>query len=135
MADYSLIFDGGSLGNPGQGYGSYQLSRTADGKQKIKRLEFGNGVTNNEAEYRSLIAGLEDLQRMIKAAGRPVKDYSVAVAGDSKLVIEQVAGRWKVKEPRLQPLRERAAALLKGFAAASTISWHPRQKSVRVLGH
>jgi hypothetical protein len=45
MHDYTLIFDGGSRGNPGPGYGSYQLTRVADGKQKTKRLEFGDHVT------------------------------------------------------------------------------------------
>lgn len=135
MADYSLVFDGGSLGNPGQGYGSYRLSRVADGKRKTVRLDFGGGVTNNQAEYRALIAGLEALLVMVKSAGGTAADYTVAVAGDSDLVVQQVTGRWKVKNAGLQPLNEKAVALLKSFGAGSTISWHPRRNSVRVLGH
>jgi ribonuclease HI len=58
--DYIVIFDGGSRGNPGPGYGSYRL-RTRDGREDVRRLEFGEAMTNNEAEYRTLIAALDDL--------------------------------------------------------------------------
>ena len=135
MADYRLIFDGGSLGNPGKGYGSYRISRVADGKRKTKRLEFGDRMTNNQAEYRALIAGLEDLQGMVKAAGKSTADYTVAILGDSRLVVEQVKGRWKVRNAGLHPLNERAVELIKSFGAATTVSWQPRERSVRVLGH
>ena len=50
-ADYVLIFDGGSHGNPGPGYGSYALVRASDEKQDLVRLDFGREMTNNEAEY------------------------------------------------------------------------------------
>ena len=135
MTDYTLVFDGGSLGNPGRGYGSYRVTRNADGKQKIRRLEFGDAVTSNMAEYRALIAGLEDVAAMVKDAGKGQGDYSVQVMGDSKLVVEQVAGRWKVRAENLRPLRERAAAMLGSFSRASSIKWQPRSASVRALGH
>ncbi|MCA1724786.1 MAG: hypothetical protein LC748_11165 [Thermomicrobia bacterium] len=48
-AEYTIIFDGGARGNPGEGYGSYEL-RTGTHRE-IVRLTFGNNVTNNEAEY------------------------------------------------------------------------------------
>jgi ribonuclease HI len=66
-------------------------------------------TTNNVAEYRALIAGLE--------AAAAASARSVQVRGDSKLVIEQVAGRWKVKQEHLRPLRARARELLAGFDA------------------
>ncbi len=56
MCDLMLVFDGGSLGNPGKGYGSFHLA-DRDGYETIERLEFGNNVTNNQAEYRTMIAG------------------------------------------------------------------------------
>ncbi len=135
MNDYTLVFDGGSLGNPGRGYGSYRLMRNGDGKKRLRRLEFGEQVTNNVAEYRALIAGLEDLAAMVKDAGKGPADYSVQVLGDSRLVVEQVNGRWKVHADGLRPLRDRAAALLAEFAKGSEIKWQPRSRSVRVLGH
>ena len=46
MTDYTIIFDGGSRGNPGQGYGSYALWRNEDGKLRRRRLRFGDQVVN-----------------------------------------------------------------------------------------
>jgi ribonuclease HI len=135
MHDYSLIFDGGSRGNPGPGYGSYQLTRVADGKQKMRRLEFGAHVTNNVAEYRALIAGLEDVATTIKAAGRSASEFTVDIRGDSKLVVEQVNGRWKVREAGLQPWHAKAQSLFRSFGEGSSLAWHDRSKSVRALGH
>jgi ribonuclease HI len=64
-------------------------------------------TTNNVAEYQALIAGLEKAKEL--GARR------VSVRADSKLVIEQVAGRWRVKQAHLQPLHRQALALLESF--------------------
>ena len=64
-------------------------------------------TTNNVAEYKALIAGLQAAQRFSPSV--------VHVRADSKLVIEQLAGRWKVKQPHLKPLHAQARALLDGF--------------------
>ncbi len=133
--DYTLIFDGGSIGNPGPGYGSFRLVRNADGRKRTRRLDFGPQVTNNQAEYRALIAGLAHLVAMIERAGKSPGDYRVAVQGDSRLVVNQVTGQWKVREPGLKPLHEQALALFRRFHPDSTIAWHERAASVRVLGH
>ncbi|MDP9374855.1 MAG: ribonuclease HI family protein [Chloroflexota bacterium] len=131
--DYTIVFDGGSKGNPGHGYGSYEISART-GQSKQQRLEFGDRITNNEAEYLTLIAALEGLAAMIARHGREPADFSVRVRGDSQLVIQQLAGRWKVKHPNIQPLHERASALLRRFGRAD-LAWHARANSVRVLGH
>lgn len=135
MSDYTLIFDGGSIGNPGTGYGSYRLRRNADGKEKIKRLDFGTNVTNNIAEYQALIAGLEDLLSMIRRAGKNPADFSVEILGDSRLVISQMRGEWKVHNINLKPLHARALALFREFGPGSTIRWHARWNNVASLGH
>lgn len=129
-ADFTLVFDGGSLGNPGRGYGSYQIVGP-DGVLAHERLEYGARVTNNQAEYRTLIEALKDLRDRI---GRAATRTTVAVRGDSQLVIQQVNGRWKVKHPELRPLHAEAIELLKGFRR-SDVAWHRRDASVRVLGH
>lgn len=129
-ANFTVVFDGGSLGNPGRGYGSYQIV-TADGVVSGERLEYGDRVTNNQAEYLTLIAALEDLRDRL---GKTASTVHVAIRGDSRLVIEQVNGRWKVKHPDLQPLRAQVVELLHGFERAD-IQWHRRDESVRVLGH
>ncbi len=132
--DYTLIFDGGSLGNPGPGYGSYSLVRNVDGKRRVKRLQFGEDMTSNEAEYRTLIAGLEDLVSTIRKAGRAPQQFSLEVRGDSRLILYQVARRWKTKKPHLMPLRDKVEELLEGFGSI-TLIWQRRDKSERVLGH
>ncbi len=131
-ADYTIIFDGGARGNPGEGYGSYQLRTGA--LWQIERLEFGNRVTNNEAEYRTLIAALRDVIARLTAASLEPKMYTLTVRGDSQLVIFQVTGRWKVRNPRIRPLHAEATALLARFKETD-VQWQPRAMSVYILGH
>lgn len=112
--------DGGSRGNPGPaGYGAVVFSADrntvlAESKQAIGR------ATNNVAEYRGLIAGLEEAAR--------VGASEVEVRMDSKLVVEQMAGRWRVKHPDLQPLSQQAKALAARFDRIS-YRWVPRDEN------
>jgi len=133
--DYLIIFDGGSRNNgspDAEAYGSYRLSVT--GKQDTKRLRFSTGTTSNEAEYKSLIAALEDLIGRIQRANRPVGDFTLEIRGDSALVLNQVQGTWQTKKEHLRPLRDRAQAIIALFKEVEYV-WHPREKSVEVLGH
>jgi len=132
--DYVLVFDGGSRGNPGWGYGSYALIRVKDGAQRLKRLELGDGYTNNEAEYDTLAAALKYLTQRIEVAGRRPQEFSIEVRGDSALVINQLLGTWKAKEPRMKERRGRCLRLLGQFGAVE-LKTQPRDESVRVLGH
>src|SRR5213083_298525 len=88
--------DGGSRGNPGPaGYGA--VVRDADtGEVLAERAGTLGTTTNNVAEYQGLLAGLR--------AAAEMGPSSVEARLDSKLVVEQVSGRWKVKQPHLQPL-------------------------------
>ncbi len=132
--DYILIFDGGSKGNPGRGYGSYAITRVKDGARRLERLEFGDDYTNNEAEYDTLIAALRDLIGRIEAARRDPSEFTLEVRGDSTLVINQLQGKWKIKEPRMRERVDRGLALLRRFGAVQ-LKQQPREESVRVLGH
>lgn len=112
--------DGGSRGNPGPaGYGAVLWSEDratvlAEAKQSI-------GVaTNNVAEYRGLVAGLTEAARLGAS--------QVAVFMDSKLVVEQMAGRWKVKHPDLIPLNQQARELASRFDQVR-YTWIPREKN------
>lgn len=133
-ADYVVVFDGGSQGNPGPGYGSYALLRAQDGKQTLVRLDFGRQMTNNEAEYQALIAALQGLTERIEATGRSPEDFTVEVRGDSALVIHQVEGSWKTKDERMRLLRNQARELLAHFKGYR-LTLHGREESVKVLGH
>jgi broad specificity phosphatase PhoE/ribonuclease HI len=112
--------DGGSRGNPGPaGYGSVVWSADhgtvlAESKQAI------GTATNNVAEYRGLIAGLEEAAK--------VGASQVDVLMDSKLVVEQMSGRWKVKHPDLAALHEQAKTLARRFDRIS-YAWIPRSKN------
>jgi ribonuclease HI len=132
--DYILVFDGGSRGNPGPGYGSYAITHATDGAQRLERLEFGDGYTNNEAEYDSLIEALQDLIQRIEQGGRQPEEFILEVRGDSALVINQVQGRWKAKEPRMRVRRNRCQGLLGRFRG-TVLTLQPREESVRLLGH
>jgi ribonuclease HI len=132
--DYILTFDGGSRGNPGLGYGSYAIQRVQDKAQRVERLEFGDGYTNNEAEYDTLIAALQDLIGRIEKAGRQPGEIALQVRGDSALVINQLTGKWQARELRMKERRGRCLRLLRRFGAVD-LRHQPRAESVRVLGH
>ena len=112
--------DGGSRGNPGPaGYGS--VVWTADRSTVLAESKQAIGhATNNVAEYRGLIAGLEEAAKLNAA--------EVAVAMDSKLVVEQMSGRWKVKHPDLAELNAQARALASQFESV-TYTWIPRAEN------
>jgi len=132
--DIVLVFDGGSRGNPGWGYGSYAIERVSDGAQRLERLDLGDGYTNNEAEYDTLIAALQDLIRRLEGADRDPGEFALEVRGDSTLVLNQVEGTWKAKEPRMRQRRDQCRRLLGRFGAVR-LTAQPREESVRVLGH
>ncbi|QNG18463.1 bifunctional RNase H/acid phosphatase [Rhodococcus triatomae] len=112
--------DGGSRGNPGTaGYGAVVFDADRDAVLAERREHLGI-ATNNVAEYRGLIAGLE--------AARELGAGEVDVRMDSKLVIEQMAGRWKVKHPDMIPLQRRAAELARGFDEVRW-TWIPRAEN------
>ncbi|MCB0076035.1 MAG: ribonuclease HI family protein [Anaerolineales bacterium] len=133
-ADYRIIWDGGSKGNPGQGYGSYQLTAVRSGKSRTESLEFPGRMTNNEAEYETLISALDTLASKIRQHGRNPRDYTLDLRGDSKLVISQVKGEWKAKDDRMAKYRDNVRTLLAQFGHY-TLTHHDRSKSVEVLGH
>jgi len=132
-ADVTLIFDGGSLGNPGKGYGSF-VSRGLVQTAEPERREYPGRKTNNEAEYLSLIHGLRWIIESAQRDGRNPATLALAVLSDSKLVVEQVSGRWKVKHDGLKPLHAEAVALVQQFRTWQ-LRWQPRAESVRLLGH
>jgi len=134
--DYFLSSDGGSLSNgsaDSTGYGSYCLQARTGQKQTV-RLDFGRGVTNNEAEYRSLIGGLKDLASRIQRAGKSPSDYSLLVPTDSQLMVGQLTQGWQVKAANLRPLVNEAGSLVQAFGRCDLVKV-PRDEIVRVLGH
>lgn len=128
-----VVFDGGSKGNPGQGYGSYAL-RWPGEQQQVVRLRFGNQATNNEAEYDTLLTAIEAILKRLRDAGADPSTARLDIRGDSLLVINQVLGEWQCKEARLQSRCRQARSLLQQFGEWQ-LTHHDRSQSVAVLGH
>ncbi|MFD8602832.1 ribonuclease [Streptomyces sp. TSRI0445] len=116
--------DGGSRGNPGPaGYGAVVID-PATGEPLAETAEYIGVATNNVAEYRGLIAGLTAAKALFPDAGEALR---VHVRMDSKLVVEQMSGRWKIKHPDMKPLAARAAAILP--PSSVTYEWIPRAQN------
>lgn len=120
--------DGGSRGNPGiAGCGSSVL----EGDQEVAaRWEFIAKATNNVAEYQGLINALELAIEVAKIRGVAAADLEIQVRMDSKLVVEQMSGRWKIKHPDMKPLAARVKEL-EATLAAVTYNWVPRAQNKR----
>ena len=105
-----LSTDGGARGNPGPAAYGYVLE-TEDGKVLDKRGQKIGVATNNVAEYRALIAGLE------AALAHGVSELEVV--SDSELLVKQMRGEYKVKNAALKTLSTQAAALGRGLDSVS----------------
>ncbi|MFF1353041.1 bifunctional RNase H/acid phosphatase [Streptomyces sp. NPDC058297] len=120
MREFIVEADGGSRGNPGPaGYGSVVID-AATGETLAEAAEYIGIATNNVAEYRGLVAGLRAAHALDPTA-------SVHVRMDSKLVVEQMSGRWKIKHPDMRPLAAEAASVLP--ASQVTYEWIPRERN------
>lgn len=112
--------DGGSRGNPGPaGFGA--VVRDAETGEVLDEVAAAIGTaTNNVAEYSGLVAGLRAVAAIDPAA-------TVEVRMDSKLVVEQMSGRWKVKHEEMRRLAREAAQVLP--AGQVTYTWVPRERN------
>ncbi len=111
--------DGASSGNPGKAAAAWVI-REAPSREEAMGVFLGNGLTNNEAEYWAVIYALvEALHR----GYRPVE-----IRSDSRLVVQQLLGAWKVKEDRLKPLHRLARLLMERTRAR--IRWIPREENL-----
>ncbi|MFE2051429.1 bifunctional RNase H/acid phosphatase [Streptomyces sp. NPDC059459] len=115
--EFVVEADGGSRGNPGPaGYGAVVLDAVT-GETLVEAAEYLGVATNNVAEYRGLLAGL-------RAARELDPEATVRVRMDSKLVVEQMSGRWKIKHPDMKPLAAEAARVFP--PGRVTYEWMPR---------
>lgn len=121
MSQLLVEADGGSRGNPGPaGYGAV-VRDPQSGRVLAEVAEAIETATNNVAEYQGLIAGL--------AAAAEIDPHAhVEARLDSKLVVEQMSGRWKIKHPDMRPLAQRARDLAASFASVG-YTWVPRAKN------
>ena len=114
--------DGGSRGNPGLAGSGACVIDADTGEVILEIAKFVGIATNNVAEYLALVAGLEGAYNLNPAA-------RILVRMDSKLVIEQMAGRWKIKHPDMQQLGARVQSIVAGKPVRW--QWIPREENSR----
>ena len=112
-----FYIDGGSRGNPGPAAYGALVRDAVTGVVLAELAEYLGEVSNNVAEYRGAIAGLQHAHEIDPAA-------TVEVRMDSKLVVEQMSGRWQIKHPDMRTLAMQAREVLP--YGNVTYSWIPR---------
>jgi ribonuclease HI len=107
MTKVVVHVDGGARGNPGPAAAACVIA-TPQGETLAERSTLLGETTNNVAEYRALLLGLEQ--------ARELGATEVEVINDSELIAKQVNGEYKVKHAALRPLHSQALTALNGFA-------------------
>lgn len=140
MNTFNIYFDGGTKGGPslnsnsftGDGYGSWEVEFNGFSKKVsrtiFKASEFGHTITNNVAEYLSLIGALKWIQSVQNR-----HSYDVFIQGDSQLVLYTLSGVNRVHKNHLKILRDEAISLLSGFKWKT--KWYGRDNNVERFGH
>ncbi|MBI5644406.1 MAG: ribonuclease HI family protein [Deltaproteobacteria bacterium] len=116
-----LNVDGASRGNPGLA-GAGAVIRDSEGTVLKKLKRFLGVTTNNMAEYKALLMGLE--------SAKDIGATDIEVLADSELMVRQVNGIYKVKSEELRPLYEKAIGLLKGFKSSKVRHIYRQENSI-----
>ncbi len=114
--------DGGSRGNPGESGSGAIVVDQASGEVLAEISLYGGIASNNVAEYKGMIAG-------VRRALEIDNDAELLVRLDSKLVVEQMSGRWKIKHPAMAELAAEAREVLIGTPVR--FQWMPRLENAR----
>lgn len=100
--------DGASRGNPGRAAGGVSVC-DGGGKEIFSCSKYFGEMTNNQAEYRAFLMGLEQAKRL--------GAKHIEVRSDSELLVRQINGEYRVKDKHIRPLYEKAQALLREFVS------------------
>lgn len=122
---FTIFTDGACSGNPGPGFAMWVIT---ENKKVIKKdrvkLKF---CTNNEAEYKALSYALKDL---IKNKNLIANEAQILFKLDSKLVVEQVNGRWKIKDAKIRTYVFEVNTLLNELKIPAIITHIPREQNL-----
>lgn len=122
MTRFIIEADGGSRGNPGVAAGGAVIIDAETGEVLAEVGVFVGIATNNVAEYAGLVGGLRKARQMDPVA-------PIHVRMDSKLVVEQMSGRWKIKHPDMRDLAREAHSIIAGSEV--TFEWIAREFNSR----
>lgn len=116
-----IYTDGGARNNPGPAGAGAVIY---DGEKKVGEVKkFLGSQTNNWAEYEAVSLALAEAAHL-GLSGKPLE-----VRMDSKLVVEQISGNWKIKEPTLRPQAAKVHALLRESFPVFRFVHIPREKN------
>ncbi len=121
MTKIIIYTDGGARNNPGPaGAGVFII----DGKQTTEMKKFLGSQTNNWAEYEAVALALAEAKRL------GLNGREIEVRADSLLVVEQISGRWKIKEPALKVQHAKVRALIASDFPRIRFIHVPREENV-----
>jgi ribonuclease HI len=118
--------DGASRGNPGMSASGYLILDYKD-RELAKRVFYNGVCTNNAAEYRAIIAALK------KAVAMASEGEELVLHSDSELVVNQLSGNYRVKDPELKKLNLEARKLLKKFGRYQLLAVRRENKHIGVV--
>jgi ribonuclease HI len=136
MMEFVITCDGGSRGNGTEvahGYGSYMINAPGN-IGNIHSLDFGGGITNNEAEYKALIGALNHISGAFLAVAADLKTIKLTIRTDSQLVVGHLSKGWKIKAHNLIPLAVKASSLCSQFASVE-FEQISGEEMKSILGH
>ena len=129
MEIIKIYFDGGTRPtNPGNGYGSYEIVSDRINR-KVERRELGSNISSNQAEYMTLIEALNWLFHQTDDMECHLRIFS-----DSKLLVMQIQGSWKVKCVHIKELVEAVREKLACYNKWE-VQWQARENNVSRFGH
>ncbi len=126
MSNLTIFTDGGARGNPGPAAIGFQIL-DSDNKALAEIGSYLGVATNNEAEYQAIIASLEWLLEHQPSMTITKITWKL----DSMLVVEQLSRHWKIKEPRLRDLAQKAWGLLEKLGVTYSLGHVPRAQNKR----
>jgi len=136
MNNILLIVDGGSKGNPGPIYGAYYFEVPVNGATVIKGpriIQFNEDGTNNDAEYKAMVLGLDAVSLFLEEADVPLSSFNIVLLSDSQLAVNQILGEYRVRVEKFLELKERVLDRLYSFNTFH-IQWVPRDITNAYLG-
>lgn len=124
----NIFCDGGARGNPGPAAAGFVV-KDCQGKVLVEKAEYLGKGTNNVAEYQGVIKSLEWLIKNLKFINK--KALTINFFLDSQLIVNQLMGRYKIKQPHLQQLAIKVKELESQLQAQIRYQYIPREKNSR----
>jgi len=126
MKKIIIYTDGGSRGNPGKAAIGVVFC-SEDGAPLKKFGEYlGDGLTNNEAEYRAVVFALKKLREMVGEVALAATE--VQIRSDSELLVNQMSGRYRIKNENIRMFVVNIQRLMEGFGKVSYVAI-PREQN------